>query len=30
MRGNRDVQEMTGGCIQHRRLAVARADEVIE
>ena len=27
---NRDVQEMTGGCIQHRRLAVARADEVIE
>jgi hypothetical protein len=34
MRGNRDVQEMTGGCIQHRRLAaptlLARADEVIE
>jgi hypothetical protein len=34
MRGNRDMQEMTSGCTQHRRLAalrlLARADEVIE
>jgi hypothetical protein len=34
MRGNRDMQKMTGGCTQHRRLAaptmLARADEVIE
>jgi hypothetical protein len=34
MRGNRDMQEMTGGCTQHRRLAaptlLATAEEVIE
>jgi hypothetical protein len=34
MRGNRDMQEMTGGYTRHRRLAalrlLARADEVIE
>jgi hypothetical protein len=34
MRGNRDMQEMTGGCTQHRRLSALRllaiADEVIE
>jgi hypothetical protein len=34
MRGNGDMQEMTSGCTQHRRLAalrlLARADEVIE
>jgi hypothetical protein len=34
MRGNGDMQEMTGGCTQHRRLAaptlLAVADEVIE
>jgi hypothetical protein len=34
MRGNGDMQEMTSGCTQHRRLAamrlLVRADEVIE
>jgi hypothetical protein len=33
MRGNRDMQEMTGECTQHRRLAaptLPTAEEVIE